>query len=91
MKDNKTIVVSIVSSVVTVLLLALIFGDLAITNQNKILNYLSNRYAESVKQNSGNPADSANPVAFSQDNLVENVVDKANPAVMSIVITKKCL
>ena len=88
MKNNNVIMVSIISSLVTVIILAVVVGDIALTNQNKILSYLSNRYIESVKQNGSNPANDSVPVAFSQDTLVENVVDKANPAVISIVVTK---
>ena len=90
MKNKTTIVVSIIISTVTSVLVfaALMLGfAILLINQNPLTSFLRN--------NKENPAINENeaPVAttydaFATESQIVDVVEKANPAIVSIVVTK---
>ena len=87
-KESKTTIA--VSAITSVVVFAVMFAGLAVfifTNAdyaNRIFNSLSNGNNASL-QSSGN---SAEPDAVAEESRIVSIVEKANPAVVSIVITK---
>ena len=82
LKNNKTlIIISATSSVLTIFVLAIIAGTLIITNPRLIGDFLS-------KMQTTGQSKTVSVDSRAEESNVINAVAKANPAVISIVISK---
>lgn len=84
---DKTVFVAIATSVITVIVIGVIgLGEVA-ANKNAILAYFGEQYLSAVKAQTATSTP-AGGALLTQDALVTSAVEKASPAVVSIVITK---
>ncbi|QQR49970.1 trypsin-like peptidase domain-containing protein [Candidatus Nomurabacteria bacterium] len=72
-------------ALVTTLVVMVIAGSLLWGNRTKIISLLAGSY---MAQTSENPLAGSSPVPFTEESFVVNAVKRANPAVVSISITK---
>lgn len=96
--DSRTVKVIFISAITAIIILLLSLG-VAWYNRGRIFKYMASGYAESLSANSakspeGKTAPSLSgdvsiPSVFSDQQLVENAVERANPAVVAITISKQ--
>jgi serine protease Do len=96
--DSRTVKVIYVSAVTVIIILLIVLG-IAWHNRGRIFKYMATGYAESISASATKTVDGKTvpnimpdtsiPSVFSDQQLVENAVEHANPAVVAITISKE--
>lgn len=87
-KENKKIfIVSLAAYGVFTLIVGIVGGGLIYTNRAKLFDYFAKQYLTDFRElqmtSNGNER-----IVFSEESMTTAVIEKANPAVVSIVVTK---
>ncbi len=88
-KNNKiTILISVCASVLTIVILALVGGVIFAINSNSFLNAIVSFLNKNAPSVIGGSGETTKTDIVTEESRIIDVVEKASPAVVSIVITK---
>jgi S1-C subfamily serine protease len=88
-ENKKTLVISLIVSLIVVLVTGLIIGAICLANKNlvsRLANYLLSK--ANISFNTASQSQLPSYEVVPEEARVVNIVEKSNPAVVSIVITK---
>jgi len=87
-ENKKTLIISLIISLIVVIISGLVIGSLCLTNKNLVARVVTFLLNNSNLNNNNTSVKQPSYEILPEEARIVNIIDKVNPAVVSIVITK---